>query len=237
MFANPAAHNSRNTKHCSAALVRFAEHCGVSKSNVQEITLQNFHLNYFDTASELHFYKDERYLLLLSGVLLNKETIQAELDCTCNNDAELILKLYQSGRGSLSKFDGHLSFVVYDSEEKKISLLCDRFGRYSVVYSISDSMYVSSHSNLLYSFLKNKTLDMDALSQSIHFRWLTGDKRLFTSIHQVLAGSLTHIDKNGDTQREAYFKLTFQRETELDKRYWIKEVDTALDQNLSLIAK
>ena len=237
MFAYLASQNSKNTEHCSAALVRFAEHYGVSKSKLQKITLQNFHVDYFDTANELHFYKNERYLLFLSGILLNREAIQAELDCKCDTDAELILKLYLCGREGLNNLDGHISFAVYDAEEKHISLLCDRFGRYSVVYYVSDATYVSSHTNLLYSFLDKKTLDLDALSQSVHFRWLTGDKRLFTGIHQVLAGSLTHIDENGDSQREAYFNLTFQRNTELDKRYWIKEIDTALDQSLSLIAK
>lgn len=237
MFAYLASHNSRDTRGCTAALGHLAQKHGIPSSNLQKFVLPNFQLDFFDTGDELQLYKDERHILLLSGVLLNREAIQAELDSSTDNDAELIFRLYQSGRQSLCKIDGHLSFVLFDAEKQKISLMGDRFHRYSVVYSVSDASYASSHSCLLYPFLNDQTFDMKSFSQSIRFRWFTGDRRLFTGIHQVLPGALTHIDEHGNTQREAYFRVAFRRESNLDQEYWVQQVDEALDRTLSQIAQ
>jgi asparagine synthase (glutamine-hydrolysing) len=237
MFAYLASHNSRDTGSCTVALGHLAEKYGVPSSNLRKLVFPNFQLDFFDTGDELQYYKDERHILLLSGALLNKESIQSELDSSTNNDAELIFRLYQSGRQSLNKVDGHLSFVLFDAEKQKISLMGDRFHRYSVVYSVSDASYASSHSSLLYPFLNDQTFDMKSFSQSIQFRWLTGHRRLFAEVHQVLPGSLTHIDEYGKTQREAYFRVAFRRETNLDQEYWVQQVDAALDSTLSQIAQ
>ena len=236
MFAYLASHNSRDTGGCTNALGHLAEKYGVPASSLRKFVFPDFQLDFFDTGNELRYYKDERYMLLLSGALLNRESIQSELDSSTDNDAELIFRLYQGGHQNLGKFDGHLGFLLFDSEEKKITLMGDRFQRYSVVYSVSDATYASSHSCLLYPFLKNKTFDMESFSQSIQFRWLTGDRRLFAGINQVLPGSLTHIDKHGSTQRDTYFRVAFDRSSNLDQDYWVQQVDAALDRSLALIA-
>jgi len=237
MFAYLASNDPRRAHHCDAVVRRLAEQCGTLVPKIRSLSIPNFRLTFFDTGNDLRVYKDERYLLLLSGTILNKEAIQVELGCSSENEAELIFRLYQRGKKHLSKLDGHLSFLLFDAATQKVTLMGDRFHRYSVVYLVAESTYVSSHSSLLYPFLDNKTLDMDAYSQSVHFRWLTGEKRLFTGIHQVLPGSLTHIDKQGDTRRDVYFRLAFQREENLDQDYWIQQTDTALDKTMSLIAK
>ncbi len=236
MFAYLASHNHRDTSDCTAAVAQLAEQHGISTSELHQLVLPNFQLDFFDSGNELHHYKDHRYLLLLTGTILNKEAIQENLKISTDNDAKLVFNLYQSGLQKLKLIDGHLSFLLFDAQEQSMTLMSDRFHRYSDVYSASAASYVSSRSSLLYPFLDDKSINMDALSQSVRFRWLTGERRLFAGIHQVIPGTLTHIDKRGNTRREAYFRVIFARQTNPDLDHWVDEVDVAFDRSLALIA-
>ena len=237
MFAYLASHNSRDRRNGAAAIQRIAEQYGVPTPALQQVAFPKFQLDFFDTGNELQCYKDERFVLLLCGNLLNAEVIRSEFGALYENDAELVFRLYRDRPQNLNKLDGHFSFLLFDSQEKKMSLMSDRFLRYSVVYAANDATFASSHSNLLHPFLNEKSFDTESFSQAIHFRWFTGDRQLFTGVHQVLPGSVTHIDKRGNTEREAIYKTVFRRETNLDQEYWIRQADKALDRSLSLIAK
>ncbi len=237
MFAYIASHNSQHTPACTAALAQTAKQYGVPQSDLQQIRFPNFQLDFFDSGSELSLFKNDRYLLLLAGVFLNREAIQLELEISAQNDAELVFALYHRRPETLNEADGHLSFLVFDTQEQNITLMGDRFHRYSNVYSTGDATYVSSRSSLLYPFLDDKNIDTASFSQSIRFRWLTGQRRLFAGVNQVRPGDLTHIDKHGSVRNEAYFRVDFDRQDNLDLQHWVQQVDTAFDRTLSLIAK
>jgi asparagine synthase (glutamine-hydrolysing) len=81
------------------------------------------------------------------------------------------------------------------------------------------------------------SLDQDALSQSVHFRWLTGEKRLFQGIAQALPGTFTHIDSSGVSARDSFFCPAFARQEDPSRNAYTRAVDRALDECLSKIAR
>lgn len=127
MFAYLASHNSRDRRNGAAVLQRFAEEYGISAPTLRQVVFPKFQLDFFDTGNELQCYKDGRFVLLLSGEILNKEAIQSEVGSSSDNDAELVFRLYRSGHQNPGKVDGHFSFLIFDAQEKKISFI--RFHR------------------------------------------------------------------------------------------------------------
>lgn len=236
MFAFIASRDASHAADTTGALAHFAAQHAIHDATIKQLSISNFRIIYFDTASELDVYENDRYLLLVSGTLVNDEALQERVGTASDGIPELLLQMYENDRSSLSDLDGHLSFVLCDVVENSITVVADRFHRYSIVYSLGDSIYVSSHSYLLQALAPSQQLDMNAFSQAIHFRWLTGERKLFRGVDQVLPGSITCIDSRGHVGREAYFKLTFDRENSLDLEHWAEEVDLALDSCFAKIA-
>jgi asparagine synthase (glutamine-hydrolysing) len=236
LFAYLASHDSGRIREGETALVNFATQFDVPKSQLQQVALGSFQLHYFDTGQELSVYQDGRHVLLLAGSILSDEAIRPARPLPGANQAELMFHRYGNTPDNLRQVDGHWSFVLYDSVENRLSLVGDRFQRYSIVYSLADATYLSSHSQLLLKMTANNDLDPEALCQSVHFRWLTGQRRLFQGIRQVLPGSITHIETGPRVDHRPYYRLDFQHSDDGDLGYWIEQTEQAIDTVLARIA-
>lgn len=236
MFAFIGSSEARPATDFAAALGNLARDQKVPETAIHQLALRGFQLAYFDTASEVTIYKNDRFVALLVGSLLNRYEVKEALDLHTENDAELILQVYRHNSRSLSEVDGHFAFVLYDASDESIVLIGDRFHRYSIVYTNEMSIYVSSHAYLLSAFSKHNELDPDGFSQAVHFRWLTGENKLFKGLKQVLPGSFVRIGRSCDVSKSSYFKPRFNRESNLHIDYWVQQVDSALDACFTKIA-
>jgi asparagine synthase (glutamine-hydrolysing) len=236
LFAYLASQNSVRARAGGDALAAFAANLCEPPPVLECITLEDFRLDFFDTENELSVYQDGRHVVLLVGSILNKDEIESDGGNPGTDDAEMMLRCYREAPETLNKIDGHWSFLVYDWPEKRLSLIGDRFHRYSTLYLLSDAIYVSSHSRLLLHFSPSLMLDKDALSQSLHFRWLTGGKRLFEGIQQVLPGCVTSIDNESKVKSHVYHRLKFRRAASGELSHWADQTAGALDDVLARIA-
>jgi asparagine synthase (glutamine-hydrolysing) len=236
MFAFIASRDASHTADATGALAHLARQHAAHDAKIKQLSISNLRVDYFDTASELAVYENDRYLLLVSGTLVNEEALRKKFGIASGGVAELLLQMYESDRRLLKELDGHLSLVLCDVVENSITVMADRFHRYSIVYSLGDSLYVSSHSYLLQALTPSKQLDLNAFSQAIHFRWLTGERKLFLGIQQVLPGSITCIDSRCHVSKEAYSVLRFNRDNSDDLEHWVQEVDSAIDRCFAQIA-
>lgn len=76
------------------------------------MTLHGFRLANFDTASEVTVYKDDRFIILTTGSLINRDAVRRTLGLPTKEDTELALQMYRKSSGSLSNLDGHFAFVL-----------------------------------------------------------------------------------------------------------------------------
>jgi asparagine synthase (glutamine-hydrolysing) len=236
MFAFVGSRDARHATDITAALGTMAREHNIPETAIHQLALRDFRLAFFDTAKEVAVHKNDRYLMILIGTLINKSTLEEHLDYCSENDAELILQTYQKDPDLLSLLDGHFAFALYDASDNSIALIGDRFHRYSIVYTDEAPVYVSSHSYILSAFSKCKELDPNGFSQAVHFRWLMGESKLLKGVKQVLPGSIVRIEKDDRVIRGSYFKPAFKREANLNIEHWVQEVDSAVDACLSKIA-
>jgi asparagine synthase (glutamine-hydrolysing) len=237
MFAFLATRDTETSTELPTALAQLARDHELRDTEMHQLARGDFRLAFFDTASELETFEDDRFVILLIGTLLNRTYVEEFVGQRTGCDAELVLRAYRQHPNLLSNIDGHFACIIYDSEDGQIAMVGDRFHRYTIVYTDQFPMYISSRSYLLDAMLNRRTIDMGALSQAVHFRWLMGERKLLKGVKQVLPGSVTYVDARKTTKVDSYFKPSFDREKNSDIHSWVREVDTALDACLSGIAK
>jgi asparagine synthase (glutamine-hydrolysing) len=198
--------------------------------------MPDFQLHFFDTKHEISVYQDNRFVVLMTGFFFEEDTRQSNERGQSHFAEQLLASYYKPGLSSLKSADGHFSAILFDSFDRSITTIGDRFHRYSIVYTGKERLFLSSHTALLYPFLSDKRLNYKALSQSIDFRWLTGERKLFDEIRQVLPGSVTRVNARGKAHVQTYSPLNFQRQENRDQQFWVREVDTAIDKSLAKIS-
>lgn len=237
MFGFIASREVADIHAPTAALAQLAREHGIPDANLRRVSHSGLRIDFFDTASDLEIYRGDTVLVMTVGHLINRDEIRNRTQCSSENTAKLVLRLFAQGEEALQHLDGHLAALIFDSATGCLTILADRFHRYSIVYTINQAFYVSSHSCLLHTLAEKQYLDMESFSQAIHFRWHTGERKLFKHVHQAMPGSILRIDSLNNIQKKRYFVPTFAREENLDLDYWVNQVDSAIDRCLSQIAK
>lgn len=147
------------------------------------------------------FASNDRYLLLLDGEIYDFD-----------DWAQILLERYQKDKNwsFLKEIEGFFSFVLYDSEVRKLYLGTDKFGLRHVFYSsFKDSFFFSSE---VKSFIQiadfPKDLDYAALTDHFYCSFVLGNKTLFEAVKLLPAGTVLEYDfSNKSISFHQYFDL------------------------------
>ena len=150
--------------------------------------------------------KDGRFHLTFNGEIYNYKYLKNYLKTNgisnfkSNSDTEVLIELIAlCGVINASKMlNGMFAFAVWDSLEKKIHLVRDRFGEKPLFYTLQkDALYFGSE---IKSILKiptiSKIINKEALSHYLRFNYIKNPLTIYADIYKLEPGHILSIDEN-----------------------------------------
>ncbi len=178
-----------------------------------EVSLGHRRLSILDVSengSQPMVHESKRYAIIFNGEIYNFLEIQKELELLghsfkSSSDTEVLLKSYiQWGEDCVLKFNGMWAFGIWDTEEKRMFLSRDRYGKKPLFYAHVNGKFVfASEMKAIFPFL-------DRLEVSDEFHWMkkniffyeATEKCLIKGIKRFPAGHSGHlVDGNLKTYR------------------------------------
>ena len=175
--------------------------------------------------------KDGRFHLTFNGEIYNYKYLKNYLKTNgisnfkSNSDTEVLIELIAlCGVTNASKMlNGMFAFAVWDSLEKKIHLVRDRFGEKPLFYTLQkDTLYFGSE---IKSILKiptiSKIINKEALSHYLRFNYIKNPLTIYEDIYKLEPGHILSIDENINYNKYSFkninkktIKLANQQEAE-----------------------
>ncbi|MBV8842301.1 MAG: asparagine synthase (glutamine-hydrolyzing) [Bryobacterales bacterium] len=145
--------------------------------------------------------ENERHVIAFNGEIYNFEDIRAALGaCKIrvqgSTDTEVLLHAWTKwGPQALPRLTGFWAFVVYDKQERTLTLVRDQLGIKPLYYWHSPEQTVVS--SLLRTVVETASespdLDYQALSEYVRYQFTFGEKTFFKQVKKVLPGQMVEI--------------------------------------------
>ena len=146
--------------------------------------------------------ENERHVIAFNGEIYNFEEIRDQLVAKgiCirgTTDTEILLHAWSLwGQECLVKFTGFWAFVIYDKQDRTLTLVRDQLGIKPLYYWHGGPRTVVS--SLLKTVAQTAgepgELDYEALSEYVRYQFTFGDKTFFKQIKKVLPGYCVRIN-------------------------------------------
>ncbi|RTY83803.1 asparagine synthase (glutamine-hydrolyzing) [Flavobacterium sp. ZB4P23] len=158
--------------------------------------------------------EDGRYVLIYNGEIYNYKEFYPELksngfDIRTTSDTEVLMKLFQLyGLKMLHRLNGMFAFAVWDTLEKKLTLVRDRMGVKPLYYSFyNESFYFASEQKALFTAGVPLKMAQDGLEEYVFNRFVAGENTLYLHVKKVLPGNSLIIEEGGKTIMENWWNL------------------------------
>ena len=185
------------------------------------------------------FSKDKRYALMFNGEIYNykylKKILQNKgIKFKTQSDTEVLLESFIFwGKECLTKINGMFAFVIYDFKKEELTLARDRFGIKPLYYSLTNNhqgiVYSSEIKTLIKTNVVEKTINLDAISSYLSFRYPYGVGNFFSQIKKVEPGEVL-VFNNGNIDKKKYWEIPLIQETSNSKEETlIEELEDILD--------
>jgi asparagine synthase (glutamine-hydrolysing) len=167
--------------------------------------------------------KDGKFVLVYNGCVYNFKELRAELEKEAvvfksNSDTEVILEgMAKYGFGFVEKLNGMFAFALWNVEERKLTIVRDRFGVKPLYYWCNGNAFVFASE--IKAILKHPdykiSLNKNALNEYFTFQNLFSDNTLFADIKLLPAGYSVFINaNNGDIQEKRWWDFNFSEPNE-----------------------
>ncbi len=123
---------------------------------------------------------------------LREELRQAGYRFSRDSDTEVLLRGYQHwGPQVVHHLRGMFAFAVWDEREERLFMARDRFGEKPLfVHQDAHGLYFSSEIKALLRIPQiNSTVNLDAVTDYLAYRYVPGPKTLFSGIRKLMPGS------------------------------------------------
>ena len=159
-----------------------------------------------------------RYTIILNGEIYNYIELKAQLEekgivFFSNSDTEVLLKGYiHYGKAILNQLNGMFAFAIYDSEQKELFLVRDRFGVKPLYYYCSEKEFIfaSEIPAILNVYGKDNRANESAIFDYLAFnRTDQTEDTFFEDIKRVQHGHYITI-KNGKVSDSCWYDLRKQ---------------------------
>jgi asparagine synthase (glutamine-hydrolysing) len=146
-------------------------------------------------------FKIGPYIMIYNGEIYNYIELKREhsLSCETDSDTEVLLRMYiKYGANCLKYFNGMFSFIIYNTDSKKIFVARDRLGikPLYVYQSSTEQIYSSEISSIL--SLRDSELDEFGMRQYRKLRMTLNGYTVYKSIKVFPAG---HYMENGNISK------------------------------------
>lgn len=155
-----------------------------------------------------------RYVITLNGEIYNFQELRLELQSKghqfqSRSDTEVVLAAWKEwGMKSALRLNGMFAFAIWDSNEKNLHLVRDRFGIKPLYYTFENGLllFASESKAILKHPAYDRQLDLEAFTEYLTFQNLFTDRTLFAGIKMLHAATV----------------LTFEagKENPVTWRYW-----------------
>lgn len=154
--------------------------------------------------------RDGRYWISYNGELYNYRELRAALqrqgmEFQSSSDTEVILAAFaHQGNACLNSFRGMFAFALWDEQCLEGYLVRDRFGIKPLFYAtLGEQIVFGSEIKALLRFPGvNSSLDPDSLHLLMNYRYIPGERTLFTGIRHLPPGHLLHWQAGRTTLRK-----------------------------------
>jgi asparagine synthase (glutamine-hydrolysing) len=147
---------------------------------------------------------DGRFVIVFNGEIYNWRELRADLGpgvpWRTHSDTEVLLQAWSRWeQGCLEKLNGMFAFAVYDSRDRILTLVRDRFGIKPLYYARMPQAFVfGSEVKALFAWRElSFEMDRDFLPEYLMTRFVSGQDTLFRQVKQVAPGHLIEIATHG----------------------------------------
>lgn len=194
--------------NCCAASFGHADHrieeeAVLANQFISRSTLDKF-------ADDKCFYEDERYFLILEGVLLNKTELFDAYGCKGIPEL-LIAMLERDDEDFFVAFRGSFSGAVYDKVQHGWTIFTNHYGDNAVFYYVDEQgrFIISSELDSILRGMKSLnapiTIDEQAFYSMLTYGYMVDDSTYATSIKRLLPGCYLKIASNGSLSTHRYY--------------------------------
>ncbi len=155
-----------------------------------------------------------RYVMTYNGEIYNFKEFYPELkssgfDIKTSSDTEVLMKLYQLyGVKMLNRLNGMFAFAIWDTLEKKLTVVRDRMGVKPLYYSFyNETFYFASEQKALFTAGVPFKMAQDGLEEYIFNRFVAGENTLYENVKKVLPGHIMTIHESGKTTVKKWWDL------------------------------
>lgn len=209
----------------------------------KNITLLHTRLSIQDlseSANQPFFSADQRYCIIFNGEIYNHLEIRNKLALNgqkfqSQSDTETLLYGYiYFGKAILDMLNGIFSFAIYDKVKKQFFAARDCFGVKPFYYYSGQDIFsfASEIKTLLQLSNIEKTINPNALLQTLLLQWQLGEDTGFLKVKKLLPGHYVELNvddaKNFRTEKWAKEKLTGTYDAGTEEE-WISKLDAALN--------
>jgi asparagine synthase (glutamine-hydrolysing) len=190
----------------------------------KNVGLGHVRLSIIDLSSAGHqpmFSSDGRYCIIYNGEVYNYRELRQQLEhkyrFSSQTDTEVILYSFiEWGLGCLKKFNGMFTFVIYDTNTKRLFVARDRFGIKPFYYAVNNYDFVfASEVRAILPFLKNVEANKKAIFEYLVYnRTDQGEYTFFEDIFKLPQGSYAIIEDS-----KLRIKKWYVLEENLDKPF------------------
>ena len=156
---------------------------------------------------------DGNLALVYNGEIYNYRELRKELAShgirfRTESDTEVILHTYHvHGSAGFSRLRGMFAFALWDRQQSKAMLVRDSMGIKPLFYHITDGrrlIFASEAKAILPGMEHKSALDTNSLHLLLNFRYLPGDKTMFTGIRQLPPGHILYWNSNDGHHLESF---------------------------------
>ena len=184
---------------------------------------------------------DGRYALTYNGEIYNFKELRLELEqlgrnFRSNTDSEVVLYSWaQWGRDCVAKFNGMFAFAIWDSLERELFLVRDRYGIKPLYYAELGRHFIfGSEQRAIKMFPGfSSAMDEEALLEYFTFQNIFTDKTLTKGLRLLPPGQILTVGAQGNITTVQYWDFQFSEpNTEVDEIEYQEELQRLLTQGI-----
>lgn len=201
--------------------------------NVQWNVLNKF-------TSDNCFSENEKYILVLQGLILNKNELLHKYE---NTDWKVLLfNLIEKDACFFREFRGAFSGAYYDKKEKKWTVFTDQLGNHLVLYyQCDDGMVFGSQMNYISDWMKTNQQDReisnDWVNDFLSFGYMRDSHTVIEGCKRIFPGCyIIYDEKKNEKVEEIYYRVK-KSDCNLNENQIIDKLDEIFKQAVDRVAK
>lgn len=179
---------------------------------------------------------DKRYSIAYNGEVYNYKELRNELKLRNYNffsesDTEVVMNVFAEwGIDGVKKLNGIFAFAIWDNCNKKLTLVCDRYGTKPLYYTKVDNqiLFASEYKAIIQHPLFQRKINLCALKQYFTFQNIFTNDSFLDGISILASGHYIEFsyDMKRDAKQNIYWDYHFEDATEnISKEEYEEELE------------